>query len=90
MQILTANIIDIKEEMDCAYHLQMLEWVGKSWVLGNWKHPGLVGFFFSIWLIMKLILKQIRATNLGNEFNGMKDKCRNKEKRKNVEDLASI
>lgn len=41
---------------------------------------------------MKLVLKQITVTNLANEFNGTKDKYRNKanKEKKNVEALAYI
>jgi len=53
MWILTTNITDINEETYCAYHLQMLEWVDKIWVLGNWKQPD---FFFHL-VNYEMILK---------------------------------
>lgn len=53
MQILTASFIDINEETHGAYHLQMLEWVDKIWVLGNWKQPD---FFFHL-VNYEMILK---------------------------------
>lgn len=31
--------MDINEKTQCAYHLQMLQWVDKVWALGNWKQP---------------------------------------------------